>query len=129
MNWLAARTKELSDSNEELQKMYQQLVKLDLAKEEFITMVNHELKTPLTPIKAYGEILLRETKGSLNDKQKKAVHAIVRNTERLELLVTDVMDVYKLDMKRMKLSKINIPVLELVNRTINDARSLGQREK
>ncbi len=80
---VAARTKELSDSNEQLQEIYQQLVKLDLAKEEFITMVSHELKTPLTPIKVYGEILLKETKGSLNDNQKKAVAAIVRNTEKL----------------------------------------------
>ena len=38
------------------------------------------------------------------------------------------MDVYKLDMKRMKLSKISIPVLGLVNRTINDARSLASEK-
>ncbi len=50
----------------------------DRGKEEFMSMMSHELKTPLSLIKIYSEMLLKSTLsiGSLNEKQKKAVTII-----------------------------------------------------
>jgi len=68
------RTKELEIKNQELferekdlERINIELVKTELAKEEFVSMVSHELKTPLTPLKMYAEIPLKTNRfGVLN---------------------------------------------------------------
>jgi len=77
------------------------LVTTERAKEEFISMISHELKTPLVPLKGYAQMLLRPKfmgGAQVNDRQKKAIDAMNRSIERLQALVDDVMHVYKLDM-------------------------------
>ena len=73
------RTKELEIKNQELfereknlERINKELVNTELAKEEVISMVNHELKTPLTTLKMYAKILLKTNRfGVLNEKQRK----------------------------------------------------------
>ncbi len=115
---LLQRDKELQAVNEELRNT-------DLAKEEFISMVSHELKTPLGPAKGYIEMLLRpKIAGELNEKQKKYANTIYRNIQKLEILVSDVLDVYKLDMGKLKLSKSDIAVSDLLSFVQEDLRLL-----
>ena len=84
-------------------------------------MVSHELKTPIVPIKVYSEMFLKTTSlGVLNAKQKKAMQIISRSIEKLEALVGDVLDVYKLDIGMLTLSKYDVDIAELINRTISD---------
>jgi signal transduction histidine kinase len=113
--------KELTTKERELEKAYDSLKESEKAKEEFISMVSHELKTPIVPIKIYSEMLLKtDSLGILELKQKKAMQTIVRSVEKLEALVDDVLDVYKLDMGKLTLSKHNFDIAELIDRTISD---------
>ncbi len=75
---------ELADSNEELKS-------LDTMKNDFLSNVSHELKTPLISIKGFSEIMQEELYGPLNDKQKKAMDTVVRNCERLGRLIDSVL--------------------------------------
>ncbi|GFN39105.1 MAG: hypothetical protein YK1309IOTA_110002, partial [Marine Group I thaumarchaeote] len=50
--------------------------KIDIAKDEFLAMITHELKTPLVPIQGYSDILLSEHLGKLNPKQKERLSII-----------------------------------------------------
>ena len=79
---------ELANANEELKS-------LDRMKDEFLSNVSHELKTPLTCIKGYGQILSDETLGPVNDQQKKTVDTIMRNSERLRRLVDSLLYISK----------------------------------
>jgi signal transduction histidine kinase len=102
-------TKELEIANEELGHK-------DRLKDEFVSMISHELKTPLVPIKGYALMLLRpKFMGDVNEKQKKAIESIARNIEKLEALVGDVLDVYKLDMGKLRFSKVHICIASLIN--------------
>ena len=65
-------------------------------------------------------LLKTNSLGVLNAKQKKAMHRVVRNVEKLEALVGDVLDVYKLDLGKLTLSKYDVDIAELINRTILD---------
>jgi len=118
---LERTNKELTAKEHELENAYSALKESEKAKEEFISMVSHELKTPIVPMKVYSEMLLKtDSLGVLNAKQKKAMQTVTRSIEKLEALVGDVLDVYKLDMGKLSLSKYNVDIEELVNRTISD---------
>jgi signal transduction histidine kinase len=118
---LEKANKELTIKETELEKAYGSLKESEKAKEEFISMVSHELKTPIVPIKIYSEMLLKTNSlGALNDKQKKVMQIVARSIEKLEVLVGDVLDVYKLDMGKLTLSKYDVDIAELINRTISD---------
>lgn len=112
---------ELTAKEHELETAYGALKESERAKEEFISMVSHELKTPIVPMKVYSEMLLKtDSLGVLNAKQKKAMQTIMRSIEKLEALVGDVLDVYKLDMGKLSLSKYDVDIEELIKRTISD---------
>jgi signal transduction histidine kinase len=67
--------------------------------------------------------------GAVNEKQKKAISSMLRNIEKLQALVDDVMDVYKLDMGKPKFSTIDTDVTRLVNETISELKSLASDKK
>jgi signal transduction histidine kinase len=118
---LEKANKELTTKEQELAKAYDTLKESEKAKEEFISMVSHELKTPIVPIKVYSEMLLKTNSlGILNAKQRKAMQTVARSIEKLDVLVGDVLDVYKLDIGKLTLSKYDADVTDLINRTISD---------
>ena len=93
----------------------------DVAKEEFMSMISHELKTPLVPARGYLEMLLRQKKlGELNEKQKKFINIIYRNILKLEYLVNDVLDIYKLDIGKLRFFKKLVNVEELIKLVVSD---------
>lgn len=91
----------LKKSNKELEKSYEEI----RVREEIISKVTHELRTPLVPIKGYIEMLLMpKIMGvDLNEKQRKAILSIQRNVEREIALVDDILDVYTIDMGKLNL--------------------------
>ena len=118
---------ELREREKDLQKVNQELVTTELAKEEFISMVSHELKTPLTPLKMYVEMFLTTNRlGGLNEKQLKAMKMIHNSVSKLELLINDIFDVYKLDIGRLKLNKKPIEVAGLIQQNISELEPLTE---
>jgi two-component system, OmpR family, sensor histidine kinase VicK len=116
---------QVKESNEKLEKANENLLATERAKEEFISMISHELKTPIVPLKGYAQMLLRpKFMGAINEKQKKAISSMLRNIEKLQALVDDVMDVYKLDLGRIKFSKSYTDITHLINQTIAELRPL-----
>ena len=111
--------------DEELETANRSLVEAERNKDEFISMVSHELKTPIVPIKLYAEMLLRSTfMGTLNEKQHKAANIIYKSINRLEVLVNDVLDVYKLELGKLRLSKIDVNIVDLVREIISNLMPL-----
>ena len=93
---------ELMAQKELIQSQYQQLKKIDTQKEEFTSMVSHELKTPITPIKFNTEMLLEPgVLGDLNKDQIDSIKEIEINAIRLENLITDILYAQKLDLNKM----------------------------
>lgn len=119
------RTLELKEANQRLEIVNEKIIASEKAKEEFISMVSHEMRTPLMPIKAYAGMLLKpKYTGELNPKQKKAIESILRNVTTMERLVEDVFDVYKLGMNRLNLSKQEIGVKNLVDTAVSEFQEI-----
>lgn len=79
-------------------------VELDRLKSEFVATVSHELRTPMTSIKGYVDILLMEAAGSLNEQQAHFLEVVKNNTDRLTILVDDLLDISRIEAGRVLLS-------------------------
>jgi len=77
--------------NRELLRMNEELKSVDRIKNEFLANLGHELKTPLSSVIGYSELLDSLTLGELNDVQKKASESIYRNAERLRSLIDSLL--------------------------------------
>lgn len=82
-------TKELKKSNEKLKA-------LDEAKDEFISMASHQLRTPLTSVKGYLSMLAEGDAGKLNPTQKKFVDQSFVSAQRMVYLISDLLNVSRL---------------------------------
>jgi len=70
---------------------------IDQLKTDFISNISHELRTPLTSIKGYVEVLLMGASGKFNEQQKHFLETIQSNTNRLNSLVDDILDVSRIE--------------------------------
>lgn len=92
---------ELKKKNIELNNALSELKTLDQAKDQFMILINHELKTPLTSILSYGELL---AESELNDEQKTCVKRIRAAGDRLRRIVDDVLLVLKVETRTLKMA-------------------------
>jgi signal transduction histidine kinase len=126
------RTKELERANEELRAKETEVNNINIelrkstrAKEEFLSMVSHELKTPITPMKLYIEMILKEDKSNnLTDFQKKGLNIVYKNIIKLETIINDIFTVYKMESDNFALNKEVISVEELVETNVSALKPL-----
>ncbi len=81
----------------ESEKKYQQEKELGKLKDEFISVVSHELKTPITSMKLYLSLLKKKKFGKLTRKQEDALHIIEDESDRLAHLIHDTLDLSRLE--------------------------------
>ena len=91
-------TKELELRNKEIERA-------NSLKSEFLASVSHELRTPLHTIIGFSELLDEELQGPLNEKQKRFVHHIHRDSLHLLELINDVLDLSKIEAGRLELRR------------------------
>ncbi|HUU48535.1 MAG TPA: HAMP domain-containing sensor histidine kinase [Nitrosopumilaceae archaeon] len=92
-----------------------ELKEMDTRKTEFMSMISHELKTPIMPIMGYLQLLKKEDlMGKLNEKQLDALNEITISTERLEKLIQDVLTAQKIDLGKLSTEKVNVESKVLV---------------
>jgi len=78
----------------------------DTRKTEFMSMISHELKTPLMPIMGYLQLLKKqELMGKLSEKQLDALNEISISTEILQKLIQDVLTAQKIDLGKLSVEK------------------------
>ncbi len=89
-----------------------------VAKDEFLAMITHELKTPLVPIQGYADILLSGHLGSLTDKQRERVSIIKSSAISLLQLISDLLDVQKIELGQLKMKKTMTDIHSTVSKSI-----------
>lgn len=94
-------TRELKKKNIELAKALNELKSLDKAKSNFMILINHELKTPLTSILSFVGLL---NESQLDDEQKLFVNRISRGAEKLRSIIEDVLLIVRAETKQLKVS-------------------------
>ncbi|HJT09522.1 MAG TPA: HAMP domain-containing sensor histidine kinase, partial [Candidatus Nitrosotalea sp.] len=102
-----------------IQKKEEETKKIEIAKDEFLAMITHELKTPLVPIQGYSDILLGEHLGQLNKSQKERLEIIRSSSLSLLQLISDLLDAQKLELGQLRIKKLNHNLKKTVETTIN----------
>ncbi|MCH8103869.1 MAG: GAF domain-containing sensor histidine kinase [Chloroflexi bacterium] len=81
----------------ELEAQARELARVDRERSRFLTTVTHELKTPLTSLVAFADVLARNRDGNLTDRQRQQVDVMRRSARRLDVLIDDLLDVSRMD--------------------------------
>lgn len=98
-----------------IRKQLDELKTVEKLKGEFTSMISHELKTPLFPIKFHAKMLMDPDFGALTDKQKKSINQIYHGSELLEKLIGDLLDIQRLELGTMKFKYDEIELDKIMN--------------
>lgn len=109
-------------------RSYEKARELDRLKSEFVAVVSHEVRTPLTSIKGSLEILNDPGYFQLQDQQRELLEICQANAERLEQLITGILDFSKLESGRLSTSFEDLAPESVIESAITDIRSLATRK-
>ena len=102
--------KRLTSTNWELARTNEQLRIIDQRKSEFVSIVSHQLRTPITAIKGYASLVLEDSFGKLPDAIKAPVEKIFISSTRLSNMVTDFLDISKIEQGTMSYNFASVDI-------------------
>jgi signal transduction histidine kinase len=122
MKSLQKAMEQLKESQRMIERKNVELRKLDRLKTSFINIISHELRTPLSVIKGYTQTIHNQTLGSITEEQEKALSVVLRNTDRLNNLIQDLLDTSQLQSGYMEFSPQRSDVKKLVDEAVETIR-------
>jgi signal transduction histidine kinase len=105
-----------------LEKSAEDLARLNQMKDSFLGLASHELKTPLTVILGYSELILAEMADNLDKSVVEMLEYISNAANRLDIIVKDMVDLSMIDEKRMQLTTGAINLNRLLELSIKELR-------
>jgi signal transduction histidine kinase len=127
---IAIVNKQLKEKSEALQKVTkklfntnEKLVKMDHTKDEFISTITHEMRTPITSIRAFSEILHDHTDIALEEKQE-FLNIIINETERMDRLISQVLDLEKFNSGKQEFHLEYLKLNELILESVKSVQTL-----
>lgn len=129
MEELHDTTKELEKSKSVIEEKNIELEKLNTLKSAFLNITSHELRTPMSSIKGYIQMLLKQKLGNVNEEQKSALEVVLRNAGRLDHLIQDILDVSRLESGTMKFIQENTDIgriMEEIAETMQSSAALKE---
>jgi signal transduction histidine kinase len=99
-----------------------QLVEADRLKDEFVALISHDLRTPLTSIIGYVELTLEDDGPPLDDERRSYLQVVSRSSERLLRLVDDLLFVARLQAGRLVLERSELDLCVIAEQAAEEAR-------
>ena len=127
---------EIEELGESFNKMVEALVEtkrrqneIDKAKTDLLSITSHELRSPMTPMKAQLQMTLGGYYGKLNIKQKESLNIALRNANRLDKILVDFLDISRIEASRLKFEYKKVEVKSLVEIIIKEMESFSPSKK
>lgn len=95
---------------------------IDKAKTEFVSLASHQLRTPLSTVNWYAEMLLEGDVGELNEKQKKYLDEVYRSNQRMVELVNALLDVSSLELGTFMVEPESTDIIKLARSVIDEQK-------
>jgi len=110
---------EAESAHRQLSEQNEQLREADRLKDEFVALISHDLRTPLTSIMGYLELTLGD--GNLTEDQRRYLEVVNRNAERLLRLVNDLLFVARLESGQLDLHPSELDLAAIVRQSVSEA--------
>jgi signal transduction histidine kinase/DNA-binding NarL/FixJ family response regulator len=114
---------------EETKKQARELEKANQLRADFAAMIAHDLRSPLMNISGAAEVIINGMFGDVNDEQKRWLGKILANSQNLVNLVSDFLDVAKLEAGYVELSQDRVDLRDLIDRTADNFLFLAQKKE
>jgi len=102
------------------------LKEIDKMKTEFVSVASHQLRTPLTAIRLFAEMLISGNEGKLNAKQKYYLDNVHESALRMVKLVNDLLNVSRIETGRLKIEPELVQLEDFIQNIINEAMPLAK---
>jgi signal transduction histidine kinase len=103
-------------------QLYEQVIRANDAKTQFVSMVAHELKVPMTSIGGYAR-LLELSDGPIDDTKRGFIKTITSNVDRMNKTVSDLLDISRVERGRLKLDLEEVSMASVIDETLDTLRS------
>lgn len=113
----------IQDATKELRLSNTQLQKLDKAKDEFLSLASHQLRTPLTSVKGYLSMVLEGDVGKISETQRRMLKEAFSSSERMVNLINDFLNVSRLQTGKFSLEKNPVDLSSIVEQELNSLQS------
>lgn len=117
------RTAELEKSKQRIELQNIKLKKLDELRSNFLNITSHELRTPMASIKGYIQMLLKQILGDITEEQRRGLEVVLRNTNRLDGLIQDILDISRLESGTMKFVPEKTGIGKIVTESVETMQS------
>lgn len=112
-------TRKLKTSNEKLKKM-------DEAKDEFISMASHQLRTPLTSVKGYVSMVLDGDVGPITDQQRQLLKQSFLSSERMANLISDLLNLSRINTGKFAMELVPIDLRQIIATELEQLRDTAE---
>ncbi|HEY7516465.1 MAG TPA: ATP-binding protein, partial [Vicinamibacteria bacterium] len=126
------RTAELRAANERLRREVADRRRAEEARDEFLSMAAHELKTPLTSLRGFAQLLLSQTEGGRPpepERLRQALEVIDQQSGKLGRLVVQLLDISRLEAGRLFLDRTRSDVVKIAESVVAATRVTTDRHQ
>lgn len=102
--------------------LYEQVQAANQAKSEFVSMVSHELKTPMTSVGGYTDLMLSGMTGELTAQQKNFLETISVNIKRMGQLIQDLTDISRIETNHLRMELAPVSFTNVISDTLQIVR-------
>ncbi len=102
--------------------LYDQVQAANQAKSEFVSMVSHELKTPMTSVGGYTDLMLSGMTGELTDQQRNFLETVSVNIKRMGQLIQDLTDISRIETNHLRVELAPVSFTNVISDTLQIVR-------
>jgi signal transduction histidine kinase len=118
---------EVADLDRVFHEMADALVKAERRKQDFVSMISHDLRTPLCSLQTTLALLARGVYGQINEKGHDRVIDAERESDRLIGLISELLDIDKIEAGKLELNPRQIDLTQTIRRAINAVESIAEK--
>jgi signal transduction histidine kinase len=108
---------------------YEEMKRLDTIKSEFVSIVSHELRTPLTAVRESLALLLDKIPGKINKDQEQLLHVAQDNIDRLNRLVTNLLDSSQMESGKMAMKREFVDIVGLIYEVVDSFKASARKKR
>jgi signal transduction histidine kinase len=117
---------QIREATTELRESNKKLKSLDEAKDEFISMASHQLRTPLTSVKGYLSMVLEGDAGKLNPTQHQLLEQAFASSQRMVYLISDFLNVSRLQTGKFTIERTPVILSNVVQQEVKQLMSTAE---